>query len=172
MRAVDTAYPHTITLDSVYASTSQSGCELFRQGTVGVGIDRYQYVITFDSNVGDLPALSVDGSNLVDSTNLNETIATVRGFPKGPGVFYTLMHEQFPRTTCFVTSSIVYLIATGIDFFFFAALYVEPTCRCRPCYPRCLSTSLELEPTIGLSFSPTHRNCLHATFTRCNSGLT
>lgn len=77
VRALDSSYPYTVTLDSPYASTSGSACELFRQGSLGSGVSGYQYVVTFDSNVGDLPALAVDGSGLTDSY-VNETTAEVR----------------------------------------------------------------------------------------------
>lgn len=77
MKALGSSYPYTVTLDSPYASISESACELFRQGSLGNGVSGYQYIVTFDSNVGDLPALTVDGSGLTDSYN-NETSAEVR----------------------------------------------------------------------------------------------
>ena len=77
MSAVATSYPYIITLDSPYGSSTESDCEMFRQGSVGGGVSGYQYVVTFDSNVGDLPALAVDGSGLVDSSSKNETRAEV-----------------------------------------------------------------------------------------------
>lgn len=77
MSTVDTSYPYTITLDSPFGSSTESDCELFRQGSVGGGVSGYQYVVTFDSNVGDLPALTVDGSGLGDSSGGNGTSAKV-----------------------------------------------------------------------------------------------
>lgn len=76
--AVDASYPYTVTLDSPYGSDTQSDCELFRQGSVGGGVSGYQYIVTFDSNVGDLSALTVDGSGLSDSSYENATTAEVR----------------------------------------------------------------------------------------------
>lgn len=75
--AVDTSDPYTITLDSPYGSSTKSNCDMFRQGSVGGGVSGYQYVVTFDSNVGDLPALTVDGSGLVDDSGGNGTSAKV-----------------------------------------------------------------------------------------------
>lgn len=37
----------------------------------------YQYIITFDSNTGDLPALTVDGSGLKDSYTSDSDNTTV-----------------------------------------------------------------------------------------------
>lgn len=65
----------SITLDAPYGGGTQTGCALFRQGTVG-SVGSYQYIVTFDSNVGDLPALAVDGSGLVASAG--EATAEVR----------------------------------------------------------------------------------------------
>ncbi len=63
--------PFTITIDAPYMGNTESACDLFRHGTVG-SVGSYQYIITFDSNVGDLPALVVDGSGLlvVDGSGL------------------------------------------------------------------------------------------------------
>lgn len=67
---------------------------MFRQGSVVGGVSGYQYVVTFDSNVGDLPALTVDGSGLVDSSGGNGTSAKVRfcsfTFETRSCVFFTL----------------------------------------------------------------------------------
>ena len=52
-----------ITLDAPYGGGTETGCTLFRHDTMG-SVGSYQYIITFDSNVGDLPALVVDGSGL------------------------------------------------------------------------------------------------------------
>lgn len=68
--SVDALAPHTITLDAPYSGDTQTSCALFRYGTMGSDAISYQYIITFDSNVGDLPALTVDGSGLVASTGV------------------------------------------------------------------------------------------------------
>lgn len=78
VQAVATSYPYTITLDSTYDAATESDCELFRHGSLGSGVSGYQYIVTFDSNVGDLAALTVDGSGLTDSSNGAETTAEVR----------------------------------------------------------------------------------------------
>ncbi|CAM9862306.1 unnamed protein product, partial [Sphacelaria rigidula] len=62
--ALDASDPYTVTLDSPYGEQTQLGCELFRQGNLASGVSGYQYIVTFDSNVGDLSALTVDGSGL------------------------------------------------------------------------------------------------------------
>ncbi|CAM9773581.1 unnamed protein product, partial [Ectocarpus sp. 13 AM-2016] len=77
VRSVDASYPYTITLDSPYGGDTESNCEMFRQGMAGSGASSYQYVVTFDSNVGDLPALTVDGTGLTDASFGNETNAEV-----------------------------------------------------------------------------------------------
>lgn len=78
--ALDASDPYTVTLDSPYGDQTQLGCELFRHGNLASGVSGYQYIITFDSNVGDLPALTVDGSGLWESNggDGNETRAEVR----------------------------------------------------------------------------------------------
>lgn len=78
--ALDASDPYTITLDSPYGEQTQLGCELFRQGNLASGVSGYQYIVTFDSNVGDLSALTVDGSGLWVSNggDGNETRAEVR----------------------------------------------------------------------------------------------
>lgn len=83
---MDASYPYTVTLDSPYTSDTETGCILFRQGNVLSGVSGYQYVITFDSNVGDLPALTVDGSGLSVSSGEdgNKTSATVSLFKACP----------------------------------------------------------------------------------------
>lgn len=83
VHSMDVFFPYTVTLDSPYGSDTQSGCELFRQGTLGSGVAGYQYIVTFDSNVGDLPALMIDGSGLKDSYTWdgNQTTAKVIGQP-------------------------------------------------------------------------------------------
>lgn len=58
----------TITLDAPYGGGTQTSCALSRHDTKG-SVTSYQYIITFDSNVGDLPGLTVDGSGLVASAN-------------------------------------------------------------------------------------------------------
>lgn len=82
---MDASYPYTVTLDSPYSLETQTGCNLFRQGNLASGVAGYQYVITFDSNVGDLPALTVDGSGLWVSNGEkdNATKAEVRLFFSG-----------------------------------------------------------------------------------------
>lgn len=65
-----------ITLDAPYGGDTETGCELFRHGTAGADVSSYQYIVTFDSNVGDLPALAVDGSGLTASSD--EATAEVR----------------------------------------------------------------------------------------------
>lgn len=75
---VDASYPFAITLNAPYGGDTESNCKLFRQGMAGDGVSSYQYVVTFDSNVGDLASLTVDGSGLVDATYGNETTAEVR----------------------------------------------------------------------------------------------
>lgn len=77
---VDFAYPYTITLDSPYARSSERGCELFGNTIFGDGVRGFQYIVTFDSNLGDLPALKVDGAGLIDTYTLNgsDTEAKVR----------------------------------------------------------------------------------------------
>ncbi|CAM9800578.1 unnamed protein product [Ectocarpus sp. 6 AP-2014] len=77
VRSVDASYPYTITLDSPYGGDTESNCEMFRRGMAGSGASSYQYVVTFDSNVGDLPALTVDGTGLTDTSFGNETKAEV-----------------------------------------------------------------------------------------------
>lgn len=69
--------PFTITIDASYMGDTESACDLFRHGTAG-NVGSYQYIIMFDSNVGDLPALVVDGSGLADDTG-NEATAEVCG---------------------------------------------------------------------------------------------
>lgn len=75
---VDASFPYTITLDAPYGGDTRPNCELFRHGMAGTGVNSYQYIITFDSNVGDLAALTVDGSGLIDATYGNETTSEVR----------------------------------------------------------------------------------------------
>lgn len=75
--AVDASFPYTITLDAPYGGDTEPDCELFRHGTAGSGASSYQYIVTFDSNVGDLPALTVDGSGLLDASYGNDTTAEV-----------------------------------------------------------------------------------------------
>lgn len=80
MSKVDLAYPYTITLDNPYARSSESGCNIFGNTILGDGVRGFQYIVTFDSNLGDLPALKVDGAGLIDAYTLNgsETEAKVR----------------------------------------------------------------------------------------------
>lgn len=79
---MDASYPYTVTLDGLYSSETNMECDLFRQGNLASGVSGYQYGITFDSNVGDLPALTVDGSGLwvSDGGSDNETRAEVGSF--------------------------------------------------------------------------------------------
>lgn len=72
--------PFTVTLDSPYGTSTQSDCQLFRQDTARGGVRGYQYIVTFDSNVGDLAALNVDGSGLLDAytQEANDTRVEVR----------------------------------------------------------------------------------------------
>lgn len=58
----------TITLDAPYGGDTETGCALFRHGTAAGGVSSYQYIVAFDSNAGDLPALAVDGSGLTASS--------------------------------------------------------------------------------------------------------
>lgn len=76
--SVEDSYPYTVTLDAPYGGDTESNCELFRHGMAGNGVSSYQYIVAFDSNVGDLAALTVDGSGLIDATYGNETTAEVK----------------------------------------------------------------------------------------------
>lgn len=69
------ASSNIITLDAPYGGGTETGCTLFRHDTMG-SVGSYQYIITFDSNVGDLPALVVDGSGL--DASADEATAEVR----------------------------------------------------------------------------------------------
>ena len=54
--------------------------DIFEQGTNGKGHRLgYQYIVDFDSNLGDLPALVVDGTGLSpdNSTNTNASVAVL-----------------------------------------------------------------------------------------------
>ena len=62
---METASPYTITLSSAYLGETDTAAPVFEQGFDMRGQrDGYQYVVEFDSNLGDLPALAIDGSNL------------------------------------------------------------------------------------------------------------
>lgn len=107
MNSVDPYYPYTITLNIPYGAETEPECKLFRQGSVGSRIIGYQYVVTFESNVGDLAALTVDGSGLLDSTNINDTTAEVRS-SNIYGHFFLIIGVEFtenriqqqPTITC------------------------------------------------------------------------
>jgi len=72
-----TRSPYTITLDHPYQAASGTNTSMFRQGSKG-SVRGYQYIIQFDSSVGDLPALVVDGSALTSgSGGGNTTVAEV-----------------------------------------------------------------------------------------------
>ena len=61
--AMVTATPYAVTIDMPYGGATVAQAPFYRQGTKGA-VHAYQYVVTFDSNTGDLSALKVDGSGL------------------------------------------------------------------------------------------------------------
>ena len=55
--------PFTITLSSSYKGESQSSVNIYQHGTK-LNRNGYQYIVAFDSTLGDIPQLNVDGSLL------------------------------------------------------------------------------------------------------------
>ncbi|CAM9130727.1 unnamed protein product, partial [Phaeothamnion confervicola] len=52
-----------LTLEAPYAGENEAGCAFFRQGDVGAAA-YFQYVVRFDSAIGDITALTIDGTGL------------------------------------------------------------------------------------------------------------
>lgn len=69
----------------VYNFKFSSDCEMFWDEDSESGIRTYQLVITFESNLGDLPALEVDVSGLTDTTSDDPIISNVRGYHETVG---------------------------------------------------------------------------------------
>ena len=70
-----TVSPYTLTLSSVYFGPTSNSTMFYEHGVDMRGQrNGYQYVVEFDSNLGDLAALIVDGSNLKPN-NLSTTAA-------------------------------------------------------------------------------------------------
>jgi hypothetical protein len=57
-----------ITLSSAYTGLSEEDASVCNQPRTG-----YQYIVTFNSNLGDLPSLKLDGLLLCNSTYSNGT---------------------------------------------------------------------------------------------------
>jgi len=68
--------PYTIRLNKPYEGLTSNNATIYRQDTKG-HVAGYQYIITFDSNTGDLPSFVINGSNLIASGGGNPTSAEV-----------------------------------------------------------------------------------------------
>jgi hypothetical protein len=65
---VDTT-ENTVTLSSPYSLDTNTAVSVYTHPRSG-----YQYIVTFESNLGDLPALEVDGTLLFDVLNMNASV--------------------------------------------------------------------------------------------------
>jgi hypothetical protein len=70
--------PYEITLSSAYWGSSASNVQVYEQGSNAMGRRLgYQYIITFDSNLGDLPSILVDDTQLTDNLIANATASVL-----------------------------------------------------------------------------------------------
>jgi hypothetical protein len=68
--------PYTIRLNKPYEGLSNENANIYRQDTKA-NVGGYQYIVTFDSNTGDLPSFVINGTGLVAGAGGNKTAAEV-----------------------------------------------------------------------------------------------